>query len=265
MTPGLLGQALPVHAITTAGPAPLAWGSDQYGQTGLPASTYGPESPHVVGGINDVTAVAAGSEHSLALRADGTVWAWGSDASGELGDGATTDSSSPVRTVGLPAVTAIAAGNGFSLALTSDGAVWGWGDDTSGELGDNHVRTISAVPVQAIGLPQVVAIAVGSGTSLALAADGTVWAWGAGPCVNSAEPVQLHLAGLTGIVAIAAGGDHALAIGPGGSLWAWGDNGFGDLGNGGAAADCSSAVQPIGLSGAVAISAGTYHSVRPRG
>jgi alpha-tubulin suppressor-like RCC1 family protein len=87
-----------------------------------------------------VSGVAGGSAHSLAVKADGNVWAWGSNAYGQLGDGTTTDRLSPVAVAGLAGVTVIAASGGLygahSLALKPDGTVWAWGNNSGGQVGD---------------------------------------------------------------------------------------------------------------------------------
>jgi hypothetical protein len=125
------------------------------------------------------SAVAGGGEHSLALKNDGTVWAWGHNVYGQLGDGSTTTRLTPVRVSGLTQVIAIAAGEGHSLALKSDGTVRAWGHNVYGQLGDG-ITTNSSSPVTVSGLTGVIsAIAAGGGHSLALKSDGTVvWAWG---------------------------------------------------------------------------------------
>jgi phage baseplate assembly protein gpV len=117
-----------------------------------------------------VQRIAAGGEHSLALRSDGTVWAWGYNGYGELGNGTTTDSSVPVEVQGLTNVVAIAAGLYHSLALRSDGTVWAWGENYYGQLG-NGTTTDSSVPVEVQGLTTVIAIAGGYEHSLALSPD----------------------------------------------------------------------------------------------
>lgn len=83
--------------------------------------------PVQVYGLTRVVSVAAGAYHSLALKSDGTVWAWGSDPYGELGNNSTTDSPVPVQVSGLTGVMGVAAGSSFSLALNSDGTVSAWG------------------------------------------------------------------------------------------------------------------------------------------
>ena len=124
--------------------------------------------PGAAGLLAGIVAVAAGNNFSLALKADGTVWAWGFNGAGQLGDGTQTDRLAPVQVQGpggagnLTDVIAIAAGGYVSLALKSDGTVWSWGGPVT--------------PVQVTGLANVIAIARGSAHSLALKSDGTVWA-----------------------------------------------------------------------------------------
>ena len=86
-------------------------------------------------GLTGITAVASGEQHSLAVKNDGTVWAWGYNGRGELGDGTTTQRSSPVLVSGLTGVMAVEAGEFHSLAIKSDGTVWAWGYNGDGELG----------------------------------------------------------------------------------------------------------------------------------
>src|SRR5947209_2193605 len=86
-----------------------------------------------LGWLLAVTAVAAGADHTLARRADGTVWAWGFNIDGELGDGSTTSSATPVQVSGLTDVSLVAGGWQHSLAVRSDGTAWAWGDNESGQ------------------------------------------------------------------------------------------------------------------------------------
>ena len=127
--------------------------------------------------------VSSGRLHTLALLADGTVWAWGGNSYGQLGDGTRTDFRLPGQVPGLGSVIAIAAGSQHSLALRSDGTVWAWGRNDYGQLGDGTYAHREA-PVQTL-LPMP-ARKIGAGTdfSLAILQDGTVWGWGR----ISAEP-----------------------------------------------------------------------------
>jgi hypothetical protein len=127
--------------------------------------------PGVVPGLSGVVAVATGTQFGLALKSDGTVWAWGLGTSGQLGNGTTTSSNVPVQVSGLTGVTAIAAGGAFGLALEPDGTVRAWGLGTSGQLG-NGTTTNSNVPVQVSGLTGVTAIASGSLSTSSFAVEG---------------------------------------------------------------------------------------------
>ena len=222
---------------------------------------------------SSVTSIAAGYSHALALQSDGTVWAWGADDSGQLGDGTVLPTSAPVAVAGLGGVTAIAAGDAFSLALESDGTVWAWGWNAMGQLG-NGTLDDSTVPRQVPKLDGVVAIAAGAWYALALRSDGTVWAWGDnwvgelgtgkfGGC-DAVGCVPARVAGVADVTAIASGYWHALARTADGGLWTWGIGGDGELGNGQTA---NSAVPVHVLDGVSAIAGGSVHSlaVRPDG
>jgi alpha-tubulin suppressor-like RCC1 family protein len=261
-----------------------AWGYNISGQLGNgtvnPASPWGISHPVQVidssdpsGFLTHVTAIAAGDLHSLALKSDGTVWAWGENYYGELGNGQFTTTSfsgisHPVQVIDpgdvsgfLTHVIAIAAGGGFSLALNSDGSVRAWGFNKSGDLGIGTTTTTDpegiSHPVQVIDpsdpsgyLAHVIAFSAGSGHSLALKSDGTVWAWGYnaggqlgnGTFTNTSpfcisHPVQVidpsdSSGFLTHVSAISAGGSHSLALKSDGTVRTWGDNFYGELGIG---------------------------------
>ncbi|MGE5799889.1 MAG: hypothetical protein ACM337_06135 [Syntrophaceae bacterium] len=201
--------------------------------------------------------------HTLFQKSDGTVWAWGNNASGQLGDGTTIDRYSPVAVSGLTGVTAVAAGGAHSLALKNDGTVWAWGSNTSGQLGDGTTSD-RLTPVQVGGLSGVTAIAAGYDFSMALKNDGTVWTWGNGTSgqlgngalASSTSAVKVNT--VVGIAAIAAGHDHALAMNTNNQGWVWGGNSQGQLclGN---TSNYSNPAQ-IGLS-VVALSAGYQFTV----
>src|SRR5262249_38541034 len=255
------GVSLLSHITVTSegGNHGWAWGANTQQST-----------PGLVRELTEVVAIAAGNGYSLALAPDRTAWAWGSNSTGALGDGTTSDRYTPVQVKSLGGVGAVAAGWGHSLALKTDGTVWAWGDNTYGPLGlgstDAHLT-----PTQVSGLPEVVAVAAGKLYSLALKADGTVWAWGyngggaLGDGSGSTRRTPVRVAGLSGVVAIAAGSSNALALKADGTVWAWGYNAWGGCGDG--LEDAArptvrvAPVQVVQLSGVVAIAAGGGHSL----
>ena len=209
--------------------------------------------------------IAAGGSHSMALKSDGTVWAWGYNLFGQLGDNSTTDRSAPVLVSNLSNVTAIVAGGEHSMALRNDGTVWAWGRNVEGQLGDSST-TDSSTPVLVSNLSNVTAIAVGQGHSMALRNDGTVWAWGdnrygqlgVDSIPSSRTPVQVS--GLTGITAVAAGVGHSMALKNNGTVWAWGWNDCGQLGDD-STADRHTPVQVLDLAGMTTIAVGSFYSL----
>ncbi len=267
-----------------------AWGDGAHGElgNGTNASSNVPvQVTGIAGGFNSlvagVVAIAAGGSYGLALRSNGTVWAWGGNLDGELGNGSSVSIDIPVQVSQLAGAVAVSARGNHSLALKSDGTVWAWGYNQFGQLGDGG-KTNSDVPVHVTGLTGMIAVAAGAEHSLALKDDGTVWAWGAGPLgngttANANSSVPIQVSGLTNVVAIAAGGvpaegtltvqgapdlDDSLALKSDGTVWAWGFNKNGELGNGEQSLYSYVPVQVTGLTGVVAIAAGGGHNLALR-
>jgi alpha-tubulin suppressor-like RCC1 family protein len=258
-------------ALTSTGQV-LAWGSNSYGQLGN-GSTTNSSTPVAVSlpSGTTVTAIAGGGLHSLALTSTGHVLAWGWNGSGQLGNGTTTSSSTPVVVSLLPGitVTAIAGGFGHSLALTSTGQVLAWGLNTSGQLGNGS--TTNSSTMVAVNLPSgttVTAIAGGAYHSLALTSTGQVLAWGRnaygelgnGSTANSSTPVAVSLPSGATVTAIAGGYYHSLALTSTGQVLAWGYNANGELGNG-TTTNSSTPVVVSSLPAVVAIAGGQDHSL----
>jgi len=186
------------------------------------------------------TAITAGDSYTIALEIDGTVWAWGNNSIGQLGDGTTIDSTMPVQVSGLTNVTAVAAGSAHTIVLKDDGTVWTWGSNTFGQLGDGTTAD-STTPVQVSGLTNVIAVAAESLRTIVLKNDGTVWVWGENSLGQlgvetteicpfsgydsfcSTTPVQVP--GLTNVEAIAAEYSISfIALKNDGTVWTWGKN-----------------------------------------
>jgi len=241
-----------------------AWGDNGYGQLGDGTITSS-NLPAQVPGISDVLAVAAaaGGVHTLALKSDGTVWAWGSNQNGQCGNPETVDCYSPVQVQGISGVVAVSAGGDDSFALKSDGTVWAWGDNRYGQLGDG-TTTSRATPGQAIGLSGVIAVGTGDSHTIALKSDGTVWAWGnnslgqLGDGTTASRNFPVQVLGLTGVKAVSANGYYSIALKSDGSLVAWGSNVYGQLGDGTTTRRLSPFQVP-GVADIVALSAGFGH------
>jgi len=239
-----------------------AWGSDSNGQLGNGTSGSQQSTPTQITSLSSVIAMSGGNLHSLALESNGTVYAWGDNTYGQLGDGTKTQRTTPVPVSYLSGIVAIAAGGAHSLAL-SHGKVNAWGDNTYCQLGNGKMpQSLAPVPV---GLPNCLEIAAGYYHSIALAANETVWAWGNnaygqigdGTTNTQITPVQVN--GLSNVVAIAAGQYHNLALESDGIVWSWGNNSHGQLGDG-TTNQQRTPVTVVGLSNVLAIAAGWAHS-----
>ncbi len=255
----------------------LAWGDNAYGQLGNGTTNQSSTPVHVstASGLPSITAVAVGDNHTVALGTDGSVWAWGDNSNGQLGNGTTDPNTTPIQIIAPPSdgtiVIAVAAGGNHTVALKSDGSLWAWGDNTYGQIGDGTTNQINS-PKQIIAPPsdtsgiKVIAVAAGHDHTVALKSDNTVHAWGYnkkgqlgdGTTNNNKSPEELS--SLSGVLAIAAGVDHTIALRNDNTVWAWGNNSDGQLGNG-TKTNNSSPVQVSNISTAIAIAAGFDSSV----
>lgn len=239
--------------LALAGGKVYTWGQNYSGQLGLGSAASGAQqcgshtAPSLVPALTGVRWVAAGTNHALAVLANGTVVAWGDDSDGELGrplPGSTCECiAHPVEVKGLPPVNEVAAGDGFSLALTTSGQIWSWGTNYEGQLGIGSLNPSSGRPVH-VKIPHtIIAVAAGQNHVLALMRNGSVWSWGAnedGQLGNGIDcgyrlcfdksPQEVR--GVPVIVSIAAGGANSAAIDGTGRLYTWGDNQDGQLGSG---------------------------------
>jgi alpha-tubulin suppressor-like RCC1 family protein len=253
--------------VATTKYSAVAWGQNTFRQLGNGTAEALSAVPEPVSGLTFVTAIAAGGQHSLAVLANGTVMAWGSNQAGQLGNGSEVTPSVPVEVSGLTGVQAVAAGASHSLALLSNGTVMAWGDNEEGQLGDANTNE-SQVPVAVKGLTGVRAIAAGGNDSFALLSSGTVMAWGDNEhgelgdgSIKLLSDVPVAVKHLTTAKAIAAGGDFALALLSSGTVQAWGSNQFGQLANSSGEEESNLPVAVTGLSGVGSIAAGAEHAL----
>jgi alpha-tubulin suppressor-like RCC1 family protein len=273
------------HSIALAADGTVrAWGYNVAGELGdntttnrtSPTEVRGPGG---VGYLSGVVAVAAAAEDSFAVRDDGTVWAWGNNPFGQLGDGSSNNvRHTPVEVLAatgsghLTGVIAVAAGDYATYALKSDGTVWAWGYGPDGELGNNlgtsTVRPVQVSGIDAVGkLTGVVAIAAGSVHALALRSNGSVVSWGGGTegqlglgtFHNNDAPFQV-IGEATGVVSVSARGDDSMLLRSDGTVRSWGDDSAGQLGDGTTGVEAAP-LAPAGLgAGVVGIAMGTDHA-----
>jgi alpha-tubulin suppressor-like RCC1 family protein len=241
-----------------------SWGNNGNGQLGINnASILATSSPVAVVGSQNYVMIAGGENHTLALKIDGSVWSWGQNNNGQLGDGtAAGERLSPVAVTGGHSFVRIATGGsttGSSFALKADGSVWSWGSNISSTLGINSTTPASvSSPVPVAGghsFIQVTGLRFGA---VALKADGSVWTWGDGGSGQlgdgsfSTKSSPVAVIGGHSFIRVASSNQSAVALKADGTLWSWGQNSFGQLGD-----NTSSAKQsPIQMAGANLFEAG---------
>ncbi|MEZ5428347.1 MAG: hypothetical protein R2747_18910 [Pyrinomonadaceae bacterium] len=223
----------------------VSWGSNLRKMLGNTGSAYqlsngqnGSETPVKISKLNDIVQIAAAATRAVALKRDGTVYAWGQSENAD----------SPVPIAGLRNISQISVGSTHAMALDASGNVWTWGDNMYGVLGR---KTESGTPAQVPGLSDVISISAGSGVSTVVKKDGTVWVWGSnwngqfgngsrtaapvyGGLSNQIETVPQRVPGVQNAVLATSGlrGRHTLVLLKDGSLKGWGNTDWGQLGAG---------------------------------
>jgi alpha-tubulin suppressor-like RCC1 family protein len=236
-----------------------------------PRVVYGgvPAGHHATTAV--VQSVSAGGLHTCAVKTDHTLWCWGSNFYGQLGDGSTTNRTAPVQVSGhatdWAAVAAGAAGASHICAVRANGTLWCWGDNTYDQLGDG-TTTGSPVPVQVSGhATDWAAVTVGGDHTCAVKTDHTLWCWGLnnddqlGDGSTTERPVPVQVSGhATDWAAVTAGGIHTCAVKTDHTLWCWGDNTYGQVGDG----STTTRTVPVQVSGHAtdwaAVTAGLFHT-----
>jgi len=195
--------------------------------------------------------VSAGFSHSAAIKNDGTLWAWGLNDFGQVGDGSVTNRYIPVQISTATNWQSVSVGYYYTLAIKSDGTLWGWGFNECGQLGDGTTNG-KMLPAQIGTSTDWRLVSAGGGHSVAIKNDGTLWAWGNnaagqlgdGTTTNRFSPVQIGSS--TDWKSVSAGHicyiesypncnymyEHTVAVKNNGTLWTWGYNSNGQLGDG---------------------------------
>lgn len=249
------------------------WGDNGAGQLGdgvpFEAGARSPALvPQLVAGLDDAVEVASGLAHSCAVRKAGTVVCWGVNSFGQLGDGTTQRSSSPVVVKGITGAVALAAGTSFTCALVKGGSVWCWGANYSGQLGDGtKVDRPTAAPVQQ--LTGAVAVAAAEHHACAVVGSGDVMCWGKndeGQLGNgsTAESVLPTSASLADAVQVVAASRFTCARSRSGQVNCWGANTLGQLGTGSPNATPNPSPALTAVSDAVSIWVGYEHGCAAR-
>jgi len=254
------------HTCALAAGGLSCWGSNSQGQLGAEsgASTTPVTAPLAVALVANPIAVAAGAQHTCAVRGTGQVLCWGQNGTGQLGEGSMSSLAEPVPVTGLDTGTAVVAGATFSCATTVDGAVLCWGDDHDGQLGTGR----GVVQPAPLTLPSgVTGLAAGGAHSCGVTAGG-IACWGSNQAGqlgdnqedDRARPAPIELPLVPG--AVAAGALHSCAVDQLGGLWCWGRGSSGQIGPG-RSVDTPFPIAvplPAGTDRALAVTAGDSHT-----
>jgi trimeric autotransporter adhesin len=216
-----------------------AWGGNIWGQLGIGTSGDSElrNTPTQVGTSNDWKNIATGNGHSLAIKTNGTLWAWGNNNLSQLGDGTTLNRNAPIQIGAANDWKSISGGDDFTLALKTNGTLWAWGNNAWGQLGIGD-KVSKTTPVQVGMANDWKSIDAASSFSSALKTDGTLWEWGGCPSRPWAQegvlsPVKTGFD--TNWKEVTAAGTYMAALKTDGTVWAWGIGALGDgaLGSGG--------------------------------
>ncbi len=245
-----------------------SWGYNIYGQLGNNSTANSSVPVQEASHGSDWISVSAGYYHTSAIKSGGTLWSWGLNGFGQLGNNSTTDSHVPVQeSTHSTSWSSVCTGGDHTIAIRSDGTLWGWGCNTFGELGNNST-TESHIPVQeSTHSTDWSSLSTGYGHTAAIKSSGTLWSWGRNDngqlgdnsTTDSLVAVQEHSMS-TDWVSISAGYYHTTAIKSSGTLWAWGNNSRGQLGDDSAVNSSVPVQEDTQSSDWSSVSGGAYHT-----
>jgi len=221
------------------------WGDNTYGQLGDNTTAHKSSPVQTITFATDWKQAACGYYHTAAIKTDGTLWTWGLNGDGQLGDnksGSANNKSSPIQTItGGSNWKQVSAGGGHTAAIKTDGTLWLWGRNNLGQLGDNTIASKSS-PIQTItGGTTWKQVSCGRGLNnytAAIKTDGTLWLWGNNSfgqlgdntIASKSSPIQT-ISGGSNWKQVSSAFFHTVAIKTDGTLWGWGQNGNGQLGD----------------------------------